>query len=91
VSAPSDNVSRRRPRFARPWASDDACIATSSVGTHIKLRWALVFAIVAIVAGVLGFARIAAGAAAIAETLFYIFVGLAVVFIVPGITVAKKL
>ena len=55
------------------------------------LRWALLFAIVAIVAGLLGFTGIAAGAAVIAKTIFYIFLGLVVVFIILGITVARKL
>ena len=55
------------------------------------LRWALIFAIVAIVAGLLGFTGIAAGAATIAKTIFYIFLGLVVVFIVLGVVVAKKL
>ena len=55
------------------------------------LRWALLFAIVATVAGLLGFTGIAAGAAVIAKTIFYIFLGLVVVFIILGVTVARKL
>jgi uncharacterized membrane protein YtjA (UPF0391 family) len=55
------------------------------------LRWALIFAVIAIVAGLLGFTGIAAGAAAIAKTIFYIFLGLVVVFILLGVTVARKL
>ncbi len=55
------------------------------------LRWALIFAIIAIVAGLLGFTGIAAGFAAAAKILFYIFLGLVVVFILLGVTVAKKL
>ncbi|MFL6699213.1 MAG: DUF1328 family protein [Vitreoscilla sp.] len=55
------------------------------------LRWALIFAIIAIIAGLLGFTGIAAGAAAIAKTIFFIFLGLVVVFILLGVTVAKKL
>ena len=55
------------------------------------LRWALIFAVIAIVAGLLGFTGVAAGAAAIAKTIFYIFLGLVVVFILLGVTVAKKL
>jgi len=55
------------------------------------LRLALLFAIVAIVAGLLGFTGIALGAAAIAKTIFYVFLGLVVVFIVLGVTIAKKL
>jgi uncharacterized membrane protein YtjA (UPF0391 family) len=55
------------------------------------LRWALIFAVIAIIAGLLGFTGIAAGAAAIAKTIFFIFLGLVVVFILLGVTVAKKL
>jgi uncharacterized membrane protein YtjA (UPF0391 family) len=60
-------------------------------GTFIMLRWALIFAIIAIVAGLLGFTGVAAGAAVIAKTIFYIFLGLVVVFILLGITIGKKL
>ena len=55
------------------------------------LRWALLFAVLAIVAGLLGFTGIAVGFAAIAKTIFYIFLGLVVVFILLGVTIAKKL
>ncbi len=55
------------------------------------LRLALLFAIIAIVAALLGFTGIAAGFAVLAKTIFYIFLGLVVVFVLLGITVAKKL
>ena len=55
------------------------------------LRWALIFAIIAIVAGLLGFTGVAAGFAAAAKILFYVFLGLVVVFILLGITIGKKL
>jgi uncharacterized membrane protein YtjA (UPF0391 family) len=55
------------------------------------LRWALIFALIAIVAGLLGFTGIAAGAAAIAKTIFFIFLGLVVVFLLLGVTLARKL
>jgi uncharacterized membrane protein YtjA (UPF0391 family) len=55
------------------------------------LRWALIFALIAVVAGLLGFTGIAAGAAVVAKTIFYIFLGLVVVFVLLGVTVAKKL
>jgi uncharacterized membrane protein YtjA (UPF0391 family) len=55
------------------------------------LRWALIFAVIAIVAGLLGFTGIAAGAAVIAKTIFYIFLGLVVVFLLLGVTLARKL
>ena len=66
-------------------------IHSSFNGTTIMLRWALIFAIIAIVAGLLGFTGIAAGAAVVAKTIFYVFLGLVVVFILLGVTIAKKL
>ena len=55
------------------------------------LRLALLFALVAIVAGLLGFTGIAAGAAVVAKTIFYVFLGLVVVFVLLGLTIARKL
>jgi uncharacterized membrane protein YtjA (UPF0391 family) len=46
------------------------------------LRWALTFLIVAIVAAVLGFGGIAAGAAEIGRVLFYLFL---IIFLVSFI------
>ena len=43
------------------------------------LRYALIFLVVALVAGVLGFGWIAAGAASIAQLLFYIFIVLFII------------
>jgi uncharacterized membrane protein YtjA (UPF0391 family) len=37
------------------------------------LKWALFFAIVSLVAGVFGFTGVAAGSAAIAKVLFFVF------------------
>jgi uncharacterized membrane protein YtjA (UPF0391 family) len=47
------------------------------------LYWALVFLIVAVVAGVFGFGGIAAGATTIAQVLFFVFL---VVFLASLIT-----
>ncbi|MBP0903678.1 DUF1328 family protein [Mariniflexile gromovii] len=52
------------------------------------LRWTITFIILAIVAGILGFGGIAAGAASIAKALFFIFIFL---FIISLITGRKKL
>lgn len=46
------------------------------------LGWALTFFVVALIAAVLGFGGIAAGAASIAQLLFYIFLILFVVSLV---------
>ncbi len=49
------------------------------------LKWALVFFIISLAAGVLGFTGIAAGAAAVAKTLFYIALALFLIFLVLGL------
>jgi uncharacterized membrane protein YtjA (UPF0391 family) len=43
------------------------------------LKWALIFAVVALIAGLLGFTTIAGTSMAIAKTLFFIF---AIIFVV---------
>lgn len=54
------------------------------------LKWALIFFIVSLVAALFGFTGIAAGAAAIAKTLFYIAVLLFVLFLVLGLFAARS-
>ena len=54
------------------------------------LRWAPIFAVIAIVAGALGFTGIEAGAANIARLLFHVFVALVAIFLVPGFTTLKR-
>ena len=55
------------------------------------LKWALIFLVISIIAGVLVFTGIASGAAAIAKFLFFTFLVLFVIFLVLGITVYKKI
>jgi uncharacterized membrane protein YtjA (UPF0391 family) len=54
------------------------------------LRWALVFLIIALVAGALGFTSVAGAAIGIAKFLFVLFLILFVAFLVLGATVFKK-
>jgi uncharacterized membrane protein YtjA (UPF0391 family) len=57
------------------------------------LKYAIIFAIISLIAGALGFGRIAAGSAGIAKILFGLFLILAVVFIVLaalGVGAARK-
>lgn len=49
------------------------------------LRWALIFFVVAIVAGIMGFAGIMVAAAGIAKLLFYLFLVLFLVSLVMGL------
>jgi len=55
------------------------------------LKWALIFFLVAIVAGALGFTNIAAGAATIAKVLFGIFVVIFLIFLVLGLMAGEAL
>lgn len=44
------------------------------------LTWAIIFLIIAVVAGIFGFGNIAGGAATIAKVLFFLFVVMAIIF-----------
>src|SRR5690349_19190769 len=57
----------------------DACRAPFSGRRMQMLGWALVFLVVALIAGLLGFTGLAVASAGIAQILFYIFVVLFVV------------
>lgn len=54
-------------------------------------KWALVFAIVALVAAALGFGGIAGAAAGIAKLLFFVGLALVALFLILGATAARKL
>jgi len=54
------------------------------------LRWALIFLVVGLIAGVLGFTSIAGASIAIAKTLFFIFLVIFLVLLVAGLTVARR-
>jgi uncharacterized membrane protein YtjA (UPF0391 family) len=55
------------------------------------LKWALIFFVIAIVAGLFGFTGIAAGAATIAKWLFFIAVAIFVIFLVLGLMAGEAL
>lgn len=54
------------------------------------IKWAIIFAIIGVIAGVLGFGGIAGGAFGIAKFLFWTAIIIAVVLFVLGFTVYKK-
>lgn len=57
------------------------------------LKYALIFALISLVAGALSFTGVAAGAAGIAKVLFVLFLVIAVVFVVLaaiGVGAARK-
>lgn len=53
------------------------------------LRWALIFFVVSLVAGALGFTGIAAGAGRIARILFGLFLVVAIVVVVVAVAVGQ--
>ncbi len=55
------------------------------------LRWSVIFLILGLIAGVLGFTTVAGAALGIAQILFYIFVALFVIFLLLGLFVVKKI
>jgi len=54
------------------------------------LRWAIIFAIIAIIAGIFGFGGISEGAADIARVLFFIFLVGFVLVLIFGASIFKK-
>ncbi|HXG62246.1 MAG TPA: DUF1328 family protein [Planctomycetota bacterium] len=54
------------------------------------LSWALAFFIIAIIAAVFGFGNIAAGAAGIAQVLFFIFLVAFVIALVAGLVTGRS-
>ncbi len=54
------------------------------------LRWALLFLIIGLIAGVLGFGGIAGASFAIAKILFFVFMLIFVVLLIAGLTVARR-
>ena len=54
------------------------------------LRWAFLFLVIGLVAGLLGFGGIAGASFAIAKRIFFIFMAIFLVFLVLGLTVARR-
>ncbi|MBV9571755.1 MAG: DUF1328 domain-containing protein [Alphaproteobacteria bacterium] len=55
------------------------------------LRWAVVFLVLGLIAGVLGFTAVAGASIAIAKFLFFVFLAVFLVFLILGITAARRL
>jgi uncharacterized membrane protein YtjA (UPF0391 family) len=55
------------------------------------LKWALVFFIVSLVAGFLGYTGVAAGAATIAKVFFFLFLVVAAAIVAFAVFVKKKI
>jgi uncharacterized membrane protein YtjA (UPF0391 family) len=58
---------------------------------YSMLRWAVIFLVIALIAGLLGFTGIATAAAGIAKFLFYLFLIVCIVLFISGFMLAKKM
>jgi uncharacterized membrane protein YtjA (UPF0391 family) len=56
----------------------------------VMIKWALVFLVVGLIAGVLGFTGVAGASFAIAKLLFFVALAIFVVLLLLGVTVFKK-
>ena len=54
------------------------------------LRWALIFLVIGLLAGLLGFTGVAGASIAIAKTLFFIFLAIFLILLIAGLTVARR-
>ncbi|MCE4508923.1 DUF1328 domain-containing protein [Xanthomonas hortorum] len=54
------------------------------------IKWAIIFAIIGLIAGALGFGGMAGAAMGIANFLFWAGIIIAIVLFVLGVTIAKK-
>jgi uncharacterized membrane protein YtjA (UPF0391 family) len=60
--------------------------ATARSGEPHMLKWAIIFLVISLIAGALGFSGVARGAATIAKVLFGIFLILFIIFIILAVT-----
>ena len=54
------------------------------------LKWALIFAVLAVIAGALGFGGLASGFAVVAKVLFGIFLAVFLLMLILGVTVYRS-
>lgn len=55
------------------------------------LRWAFIFLVIGLIAGLLGFTGVAGASIAIAKTLFFVFIIIFLVLLILGLTVARRI
>jgi uncharacterized membrane protein YtjA (UPF0391 family) len=54
------------------------------------LRWALIFLVIGLIAGILGFTGVAGASIAIAKVLFFIFIAIFLALLIAGLTMANR-
>ena len=88
--SPSAGAHGTSSQAVRLGGHDGSCVAVW-FGEREMLKWALIFAVIALIAGALGFGGIAGAAAGIAKILFFLFVIGFVIFLALGIFAGKKI
>jgi uncharacterized membrane protein YtjA (UPF0391 family) len=58
---------------------------------ELMLRWALIFLVIGLVAGILGFGGIAGASFAIAKILFFVFLFIFLALLIGGLATARRL
>jgi uncharacterized membrane protein YtjA (UPF0391 family) len=66
-----------------------ACVRTILSGGYVMLKWALIFLVISLVAGALGFTGIASGARSIAKVLFGIFLVIFVILLLLALSAGE--
>jgi uncharacterized membrane protein YtjA (UPF0391 family) len=76
---------------AEPATRLDVNLATTTpeMRTMTILKWALIFLVVSIVAGLLGFTGVSVVSADIARVLFYVFLVIFLVLLILGLTIFR--
>lgn len=54
------------------------------------IKWAIIFAVIGLIAGALGFSGVAGAAMGIAKILFFVALAIALVLFLLGVTIYKK-
>jgi len=55
------------------------------------LRWALIFLVISLIAGLFGFGGISVAAAGMAKVLFYIFIVLFLIALISGLALGRRI
>jgi uncharacterized membrane protein YtjA (UPF0391 family) len=58
---------------------------------RVMLRWAVIFLVIAIIAGILGFSGVAAASAGVAKVLFGIFLICFLLIVVFGLAIGRRI
>jgi uncharacterized membrane protein YtjA (UPF0391 family) len=77
------------PEVRSPTSTAPPSPAARSLEAMTILKWALIFFLVSVVAGILGFTDISAATADIARFLFYVFVVIFLVLLILGLTIFR--